>query len=74
MVQRTSAGGDGKQSFDITIIDWEDAGWYPDYWEYCMANIIPMFRQEWLAILSKALPAPGYEYTVMQMIWHVLYY
>jgi hypothetical protein len=23
--------------YEVTLVDWEKAGWYPDYWEYCAA-------------------------------------
>jgi aminoglycoside phosphotransferase (APT) family kinase protein len=29
---------DGSQISVSGIVDWEQAGWYPDYWEYCKAH------------------------------------
>jgi aminoglycoside phosphotransferase (APT) family kinase protein len=42
------------------ILDWEDAGWYPEYWEYFKAlqHLKPM--QDWPDYLSHILP-PRYE-------------
>ncbi|KAI1774792.1 kinase-like protein [Hypoxylon cercidicola] len=31
------------------IIDWEQAGWYPEYWEYCKALIAEPYWHEWRA-------------------------
>jgi len=39
----------------VAIIDWAQAGWYPDYWEYCKARrveldsrcISPEVQDEW---------------------------
>jgi thiamine kinase-like enzyme len=29
------------------IIDWEQAGWYPAYWEYCKSLIAVPYDHEW---------------------------
>lgn len=31
----------------LAIIDWEQSGWYPDYWEYCKANYTVHEDDEW---------------------------
>ncbi|RFU31802.1 hypothetical protein B7463_g4532, partial [Scytalidium lignicola] len=31
----------------IAIIDWGQAGWYPDYWEYCKAAYTSWYSGEW---------------------------
>ena len=30
-----------------SVIDWEQAGWYPEYWEYCKLNIGCPYKHEW---------------------------
>lgn len=42
------------------ILDWEDAGWYPEYWEYTQAlrQLKPV--PDWPEYLSRILP-PQYE-------------
>lgn len=31
-----------------SIIDWEEAGWYPEYWEYCkMALVVGEEHEVW---------------------------
>lgn len=42
------------------ILDWEDAGWYPEYWEYIkvLQQLKPM--PDWPEYLSRILP-PRYE-------------
>ncbi|KAB8211171.1 hypothetical protein BDV34DRAFT_185276 [Aspergillus parasiticus] len=32
MVERTGSYEDGCPAFKTTLIDWEVAGWYPEYW------------------------------------------
>ncbi|KAL2824250.1 kinase-like domain-containing protein [Aspergillus cavernicola] len=31
----------------IAIVDWGQAGWYPDYWEYCKALYTCWYEDEW---------------------------
>ncbi|ROT39297.1 kinase-like protein [Sodiomyces alkalinus F11] len=31
----------------IGIVDWEQAGWYPEYWEYCKMTIAGPYNHEW---------------------------
>jgi len=34
------------------IVDWENAGWYPEYWEYTKAYFITKLWWRWLAIMD----------------------
>lgn len=74
MVQRIGSNEDGSGSFTISLIDWETSGWYPEYWEYCMSLMMARFRPDWTGMVDQILPLPGHEYTLMQMIFHILYY
>lgn len=31
----------------VGIVDWGQAGWYPEYWEYCKLTIIGHHQHEW---------------------------
>ncbi|KAB8261536.1 kinase-like domain-containing protein [Aspergillus pseudonomiae] len=31
----------------IVVVDWQQAGWYPDYWEYCKALFTCWYEDEW---------------------------
>lgn len=31
----------------VAIVDWEQGGWYPDYWEYCKARYRVSPEEEW---------------------------
>ncbi|KNG84887.1 phosphotransferase enzyme family protein [Aspergillus nomiae NRRL 13137] len=31
----------------LAIVDWAQAGWYPDYWEYCKARYTCWYEDEW---------------------------
>lgn len=32
----------------VSIIDWHQSGWYPDYWEYCKAAFTAELDGEWM--------------------------
>ena len=36
-----------EDDYEVTLIDWEMAGWYPDYWEYCIAACAFRFSDDW---------------------------
>lgn len=36
-----------REDDTIVIIDWEHAGWYPSYWEYCRAMIMQGLATHW---------------------------
>lgn len=40
MVDRVGSHEDGSRIFKISLIDWEIAGWYPEYWEFCSSNYV----------------------------------
>ncbi|KAL2132778.1 hypothetical protein VTI74DRAFT_3402 [Chaetomium olivicolor] len=31
----------------VVLIDWEQSGWYPCYWEYCNAMFLVDYRDDW---------------------------
>jgi hypothetical protein len=33
----------------LAIVDWQQAGWYPAYWEYCKAEYTVKYGEEWQA-------------------------
>jgi hypothetical protein len=39
----------------VAIIDWEQAGWYPDYWEYCKAMFTTSYDGEWRGYIDQFL-------------------
>ena len=44
-----------EQNMVTGILDWESAGWYPDYWEY--AQIMrPAFWGDWSVWMEKTAP------------------
>jgi Ser/Thr protein kinase RdoA (MazF antagonist) len=53
------------------IVDWEQAGWYPEYWEYCKAMIVGPYGDEWrdAGFIHLALPAYEPEFEAFEQYW-----
>ena len=38
------------------VLDWENAGWYPEYWDYTQMHFrVPEGMEEWLAMMEKVM-------------------
>ncbi|KAG7407638.1 hypothetical protein Forpe1208_v013520 [Fusarium oxysporum f. sp. rapae] len=37
------------------IVDWENSGWFPDYWEYTKAHYVTKLNKRWLAVVNRIL-------------------
>ncbi len=46
---------DGHPEFRITLLDWESAGWYLEFWDFCNAIIACRFKLDWLELVSDIL-------------------
>ncbi|KAF5667248.1 phosphotransferase family [Fusarium heterosporum] len=42
----------------VAIIDWEQSGWYPDYWEFCKAEYTAEIGSEWHRYMLRFLEEP----------------
>ncbi|CRK29860.1 hypothetical protein BN1708_015701, partial [Verticillium longisporum] len=42
----------------VAIIDWEQSGWWPDYWEFCKAECTVGYKSEWRAHLLRRFEEP----------------
>lgn len=65
---------DGGPPFKITLIDWEIAGWYPEYWDFCNATISCRFKPDWLELIPDILDAYPVEYLMMQVVYSTVFY
>lgn len=36
-------------AYVLAIIDWEQSGWYPDYWEYCKTLYTAGVWEDWIS-------------------------
>lgn len=53
------------------IVDWEQAGWYPEYWEYCKAMIVGPYGEKWRedGHVNIALQAYEQEFEAFEEYW-----
>ncbi|SPQ24362.1 2ab2568c-04d2-425a-a7e4-b0fd733b6101 [Thermothielavioides terrestris] len=54
------------------IVDWAQAGWYPEYWEYCKAMIVGPYGDEWRddGWINIVLRPWEDEYEAFDFYWH----
>lgn len=41
------------------VVDWENSGWYPEYWEYTKACYATKFHRRWLAAVDRVFEYYG---------------
>ena len=41
----TDEESEPKMAWELIIVDWENSGWYPEYWDFCFAVYAAGFRQ-----------------------------
>ncbi|KAJ4418236.1 hypothetical protein N0V82_005710 [Gnomoniopsis sp. IMI 355080] len=68
LVSRVGDKDDGSGKFKISIIDWENSGWYPDYWEFCNSSIWEGSRPDWLELIQQIMPIPTLELLMLRKI------
>ena len=74
LVQRILVAANDPFKIQIMVIDWETAGWYPEYWEFCSAVIGGQHRPDWLGIAQRLMPLYAKEYLMLQKIRSILFF
>lgn len=72
LVSRVGDKEDGSGEFKVSIIDWENSGWYPDYWEFCNATVVGRFRPDWLELVQQIMHVYTLEYLMLEKIRSIL--
>lgn len=71
VIQRPSAADTmGERSFDVVLIDWEKAGWLPEFWEaFCASVLFDMvyWEEDWCWLVNKFLPVSAPQLALMIM-------
>ncbi|KAJ9266341.1 hypothetical protein DTO212C5_6428 [Paecilomyces variotii] len=71
VVENTSRRNDqGGRSFDIVLVDWENAGWFPDFWEFFCASYPLHFQwdEDWSLRVQEFVQVWPAEMAMMQLI------
>lgn len=71
---KTNGGADIVEDYEVTLIDWEVAGWYPTYWEYCMAAICFRWDDDWPCRVETVLKLYRIEFPWMHMLFNDLWF
>lgn len=59
---------ENEDDYEVTLIDWEKSGWYPDYWEYTIAAFAFRFDDDWPDKTGDILDPRLVEYPWVHMI------
>lgn len=57
---------DGKVT---AIIDWDSAGFFPEYWEYTKAHFAPLAMDDWMTSIRDMIPPYEEELKAEQCLW-----
>lgn len=55
------------------IIDWETAGYYPEFWEYCRMHDPGLMTPAWAHVLARIFPSPRREKEI-KAVYQILRY
>ena len=65
---------DGEADFKVTLIDWNLAGWYPDFWEFCNSTLYCQMKPDWLELTPDIFDQYPIEYLMMQVVYSSVLY
>ena len=59
----------GGRSFDVVLIDWENSGWFPDFWEFFTASDPFIFKwdEDWSSRVQEFIRVFPVETAMMQI-------
>ena len=63
---------DGTNHFEVGVVDWEFAGWYPNYWEYFTTSQAYFWDDDWLYHVENVFSAWPRELAMMKMLYQDL--
>ena len=71
VAENTSRSNDqGGRSFDVALVDWENSGWFPDFWEFFCAchPLIFHWGEDWSWRVQEFVQVWPAEMAIMQLI------
>ena len=60
--------------FEVAVIDWEEAGWYPSYWEYSAVFVAFEWSDDWPKRLEQIVDPWPSEAAVLRMLYQDLWF
>lgn len=75
MIERISRPDvlDIEDGFNLVILDWEDAGWYPNYFEYFLCYTGFFWDDDWPQIIETCLDPFPVETSIVIQIYHDIF-
>lgn len=74
IVEQKGVCEDGSPEYQITLIDWSLAGWYPEYWDYCNSTVYCQGKPEWLELVPDIFDEYPVEYLMMRIFYTSIFY
>lgn len=68
VVDKSQKGQSQLRSYSVAVVDWEDAGWYPEYWEYSAMFVGFRWDDDWCARFEEFIPAWPAEAAMLKLI------
>ncbi|KAE8354951.1 kinase-like protein [Aspergillus coremiiformis] len=69
LVQKVSDPVSNTHTYRVTaIVDWETAGWYPEYWEYASSFALFQWIDDWPESMEKVLDPCPLEAALLNMV------
>jgi aminoglycoside phosphotransferase (APT) family kinase protein len=69
LVQEIPAKSPGQvKDFEVGVVDWEAAGWYPSYWEYVSLAMFFEWNEDWPARFEDFIDAWPAELALFQVL------
>lgn len=69
-----STDGPKQMNYKVTVIDWENAGWYPSYWEYFAAFTGVRWDDDWATKAETFIEPWPAETAMMKMVYTDLFF
>jgi aminoglycoside phosphotransferase (APT) family kinase protein len=69
-----SQTGLASKSFEVALVDWEEAGWYPSYWEYSCVFIGFEWLDDWPERLEQIVDPWPSEAATLRMLYQDLWF
>ncbi|KAI9672988.1 MAG: hypothetical protein M1817_003152 [Caeruleum heppii] len=69
IVRDITAPDSSRKDYEVSVVDWEDAGWYPAYWEYAVAfGSFIWHEDDWPNVIESIISPWCAEAAMMKLI------
>ena len=65
----TGSESDEIHLYEIYVVDWEGAGWYPEYWEYAVAFATFRWDDDWCKRFAEFIHAWPAESAMVKLLY-----